>query len=442
LKHIILEKTFATAFFGAVMVGVLFLAIPAQGAEVRTLTLDQAIAIAMEKNRDIEKSREYAHYVQGKYVEERAAALPQLSFTASYSASRDASQTLLPGASDTIYSGLTGISLSQPLFTWGKIGAAIRAAEKGLKTADEQLRLARQVALRDVSVAFYDILLLREYAQLAQETLQQKMRYAEEAHQKYSAGIATDYDVLVADVAVDNARPEVIRTGNQLRIAQERLRFLLALDETEVVVSGSLEVQRSSFPTFAEALQTALEKRPELLEQRHRINVYRELVTIAAADNKPRIDLKGQAGWNRYEYAATTNDGTAWSAGIYLSFPFFDGLKTDGKVQQAMSELSSRQIDEQKLVESISLEVRTALSNLHEADEILGAIGGSVKQAERLLQITEKGFEYGVKIRLEVDDAQLSLLRSKGNLARASRDYLVARVDLAWAMGTAGEEAD
>ena len=43
-------------------------------AEIRTLTLDQAISIAMEKNRDIEKAREYSRYVQGKYVEERSAA--------------------------------------------------------------------------------------------------------------------------------------------------------------------------------------------------------------------------------------------------------------------------------------------------------------------------------------------------------------------------------
>ena len=56
---------------------VFFAVIPAFcAAEARVLTLDQAISIAMEKNRDIEKAREYAYYVQGKYVEERAAALP------------------------------------------------------------------------------------------------------------------------------------------------------------------------------------------------------------------------------------------------------------------------------------------------------------------------------------------------------------------------------
>ena len=61
------------------------------------------------------------------------------------------------------------------------------------------------------------------------------------------------------------------------------------------------------------------------------------------------------------------------------------------------------------------------------------------EQAQRLLQMAEKGFEYGVKTRLEVDDAQTNLLRAQSNLARAHRDYLVASVNLQWAMGVAGE---
>lgn len=53
--------------------------------------------------------------------------------------------------------------------------------------------------------------------------------------------------------------------------------------------------------------------------------------------------------------------------------------------------------------------------------------------------MAEKGFEYGVKTRLDVDDAQLNLIRARANLAKASRDYLVARVTMEWALGTLAE---
>jgi HAE1 family hydrophobic/amphiphilic exporter-1 len=54
--------------------------------------------------------------------------------------------------------------------------------------------------------------------------------------------------------------------------------------------------------------------------------------------------------------------------------------------------------------------------------------------------MAEKGYEYGVKTRLDVEDAELNLVQAKGNLARAKRDYLVACVNLEKATGILGEK--
>jgi HAE1 family hydrophobic/amphiphilic exporter-1 len=135
-----------------------------------------------------------------------------------------------------------------------------------------------------------------------------------------------------------------------------------------------------------------------------------------------------------------TGDGQVWSLGLNLSFPIFDGLKTRGKVAQAESERRSLRLDEAKLLDAVSLEIRDAVNAVREAEEIVRALSGTVVQAERLLSMAEKGFELGVKIRLEVDDAELNLLQSRGNLARARRDYLAARVNLERVMGVLGED--
>lgn len=416
----------------------------AQAAELRTLTLEQALAIAMEKNRDIDKAREYGRLVQGRYVEERAAALPQLSLNGSFAFAQDDSQSTMTGISPRQYTRAADLALTQPLFTWGKVGAAIRAAEVGLKTADEQLRLSRQAAWRDVSAAFCDTLLARELHTLARENLAQKQRLLDEARRKFEAGVATDYDVLAAVVAADNARPEVIRTENAIRTARERLRFLLALEGQEVEVAGSLAMTPEQPRPYGEALELASRRRPELNDLRLRVGIYSELVKIAKADDKPRLDLKGGAGWHWLEVSGSglsreRSDGAAWSAGLFLTFPFFDGFRTSGKVAQAKSDLATRRIEEAQLLDSIALEIRTTGDAVREASEIVQALSGTVKQAERLLEMAEKGYEYGVKIRLEVDDAQLNLLQARSNLARAQRDYRVARVGYDWAMGVAGE---
>lgn len=415
-------------------------------ADSRTLTLDQAISIAMEKNRDIEKAREYALYVQGKYVEERAAALPQLSLNGSAFVTKDSSQEIAGFPVQRQFARAVDLTLSQPLYTWGKLNAAIRAAEVGLKTADQQLRLYRQAAYRDVVAAYQDILLARELHRLAQENRSQKQRHLDEATRKFSAGVATDYDVLAAEVAAENTVPEVIRSENSVRMARERLRFLLALGGEDIDVSGSLEDPAVVLPlpaSYEEAVKTAGTRRPELSDLRLRIGIYDELVTIANADNKPRLDLKGSAGW----HWASLNDpgppveasGAAWNVGVYLTYPFFDGLKTNGRVVQARSDLRTKQIEEAKLFEQIALEVRQAEFAYREAAEILKALSGTVNQAERLVQMAEKGYEFGVKIRLEVDDAQLNLLLARSNQAKAQRDFRVAQVNYLWSIGVVGE---
>ncbi|HEY5513737.1 MAG TPA: TolC family protein, partial [Geomonas sp.] len=405
----------------------------------RALTLDAALAIAMDQNRDIQKARAYGSLVQGKYLEERAAALPALSLNASAAYTRDNSQSVLMGGITGQQTRVIDLRLTQTLFSWGKVGAAIRGAKEGLKTAEDQLHIYQQAALRDVSVDFYDVLLAKELLELATSNLQQKERHLGEAQKKLSAGVATDYDVLAALVAADNARPELIRGENKIRTAKERLRLVLAMEPVEIDVVGALKPELIALPPFEESLAAARRMRPELSDLRHRVGISNELVKIAAAENKPKVDLKGGVGWHQLEAAGTTWDGAAWDVGVFLTFPFFDSFKTSGKVQQARSDLRTRELEEAQQIDTVSLEVRTAGFGVTEAQQILAALTGTVKQAERLLAMAEQGYQLGVKIRLEVEDAELNLVQARSNLAQARRDYQVSLVNLAWATGVLGE---
>lgn len=409
--------------------------------ETRVLTLEEALRIAAEKNHDIQKAREYRNYVDSIYVQERAAALPQLIITSHASNAKDESQkalgSLMPLKSNT---RSAEVGLSQALFTWGQIGAAIRAAKVGIATAEDQLRIFRQAAFRDVSASFYDVLLAKELHVIAIQNLEQKERHYDEASKKHAAGVATDYDVLVGKVDAENAQPAVIRGENLIWILRERLRFLLGTDGEELDVKGTLEAAISPYPEYGEAEEVARKNRPELSDLRRRIQVTEELIKIARAGDKPRLDFKAGYGWRDLDVGQDQHaDGQAWSVGLYVTYPIFDGLRTRGQVSQAKSNLATLKIEEAKLLDSIRLEVRDAVNAVQEAGEIIKAISGTVARAERLLTMAEKGYEYGVKTKLEVDDAQLNLVQARGNLARSQRDYLVARVTYEWATGTLGE---
>jgi outer membrane protein TolC len=400
------------------------------------LSLEEALKIALGKNKDIQKAKEYRNLVEGRYVEERAAALPQLTGRTGISRDRDESQAaynrFFPVERET---RSAGIGLNQVVYTFGQVDAAIRAAKIGLQTADDQLKISQQAVIKDVSTAFYDVLLAKELYTLAQENLEQKKRNHEESQKKAVLGVGTDFDVLVSRVAMENARPEVIRTANLIQQSRMKFAFQLGMNNEKVDGRGSLEAVIGHYPPYEESIKTALHNRPELREFQHRIGIAEELVKINNAYDKPRVEFKAGYGWQDLILDTTQADGPTWTVGLVLTYPFFDGLRARGKVAQSKSELASIKIEESKFVDSVILLVRDAVNKVKESGEIVQGLTGTVTQAESLLTLAEKGFEFGVKTRLEVEDSQLNLVRAKLDLARAKRDYLVARVNLDWTMG-------
>jgi outer membrane protein TolC len=409
---------------------------------IEILTLEDALRITAEKNRDILKALEYRNQVEAIYVTERAATLPQITLSTYINLGRDESQRAF-GSNSPIGRNTRSaeVGLSQALYTWGQVGAAIRAAKVGIATADDQLRIFRQAAARDVSASFYDTLLAKELQTIAKQNLEQKIRHYDRAQKRYAAGVATDYDVLSAKVDVENAQPPIIQTENLTRILRERLRFLLGTNAEEVDVKGALETQILPYPEYRESEEIAKKNRPELSDLSHRIQVAEELIKIANAGDKPRLDLKAGYGWRNFDMGKDLREtGQVWSAGLFVTYPIFDGLRTRGRVAQAKSNLTNLKIDESKLLNAIRLEVRNAVNAIIEAGEIIKALSETVARAERLLDMAEKGYEYGVKTKLEIDDAELNVVQAKGNLARAKRDYLVARVTYEYATGTLGKK--
>lgn len=431
--------------------------VPEPGPTAKPLTLEDALRIARERGREIRRAAEYGRQVEARYIEEFSEALPHLSLYGSFFRTRDELQSKLSSGlfPKTLDTRTAELGLTQVIWAWGKVASGIRAAKQARETAAEQMEMAAQGTVRDVSAAFHDVLLAKEMEVIAEESLRQKQRHLDEARRKLVLGTATDYDVLAAEVALENARPETIRASNAVTVARERLRFLLALPAGPIEVRGDLQVETGPAPSYDEVLETARQRRADLRDVRHRVELYRQLVKVYRAEDKPRLDFNASYAWSGYRtHGATTFDvptgggtttfggvpdsivGAKWAAGIVLSWPLFDGRRTAGKVARARSDLALANLEEEGLLDGIALEVRVAVDAVREAGEIVRALQGTVTQAQRLVEMAEKGYEFGVKTHLEVDDAQLNLRLARGNLARAQRDYRVALVQLDWVQGT------
>lgn len=406
------------------------------------IDLNGALREAMAQNCDIHKADEYRNYVLGVYHEYRAGAFPNVTITTTGARSRDKAQQSAGFEPDITQSKLADIGVNWTIFTWGQVSAAIRAARANMADADVRLRMQQQAVVRDVSAGFYDCLLARELIAIATDNLRQKQRLHEEARRRLAAGVATDYDVLAAAVAVENAKPTLLAAINTLQRAKNNLSFLLGGDTRNLEPEGTLEVELMPPPSFDSAFATAVAHRPELESLKLQLAMNQDLITVAKAGDKPSVALSSSIGWHEYEYdhlPAWT--GQSWSAGITMTYPIFDGFRTRGKVEEAMSNYRTTIISVAKARDQIGLDVDDAINAVTEAAAIVRALEGNVAQAEKLLNMAEKGYAAGVKTRIEVDDANLNLMKARGELARARRNYLVAQVTLQWVMGTIDVEA-
>ena len=228
-----------------------------------------------------------------------------------------------------------------------------------------------------------------------------------------SAGTATDYDVLAAQVAVENARPAVIRSAEPRAVRARSSCGSCWQSRGEVDVEGTLGATVEAVPGYDEVLAQALKNRPELGEIDAQQGIYGELDEDCRAPATSRASISRRPGHTKPRAARRSPPpGTTWNAAIFATVPLFDGWRTKGRVAQAKSDLAQRQ---HRRAEA----ARRHLARGADGRQCGAGSGGNpdrarrhpVKQAERLLFLAEKGFELGVKTRLEVQDAELNLRR-------------------------------
>lgn len=415
-------------------------------AENKNLTMDECLKMTLDYSRDILLAREGMNISEGRYIEERAAAFPYIGTETSIKRYRDESieKSGLPPA----FSQILGIpspnleqsemesklTLAQPVFTWGQVSAAINAAKFDMKASELKLHDVRQLALRESATVFYGLLLAIELEKTAKDSVEQKKRHLDEAERKYKMEVATDYDVLAARVALTNAEPDLTKAKNSIRLLKDRVRYFTGL-EGDFEAKGTLVCDIKKPEGLEKVIEEAGENRPDVKYYKTQVETFSELVKVAKGSNKPRLDIKGELGMKKYVEQGEDYPGKNWNAGLYLTFPLFDGLRGKGQVMQAESRVTSYEIELKKLEDQILLDARQSINDVNEAIEIVKSLEATTVQADRLLKMAEAGYKFGVKTKLEVDDAESNLLNAKINLASARHDYLVAMTRLNWVMG-------
>ena len=412
----------------------------------RPLSLADCLNIALAQNATILKAKNDLQAQYGVVVQTRAVALPQLTANGQYKDTDPNAIEGFPGAPSTPNQNWNaGVELVQSIYEGGRLMAAIKAAKVTKQQALAQYQATLADTLLSVRLAYYDILLAAEQITVNETSVNLLQKELDDQQHRYDAGTVPNFNVLRAKVSVANARPPLIQAQNNYRISKNNLANLLGYnlprdiwENIPLNLSDGLDAAPYEI-NLPNALQQALEKRPELLALRKTEELQNLNITDASSGYKPNLSIFAGYNWFNAQFSPPvdlTHDINGWNAGAQVSWDIFDGFLTHGKVIQAKAqyEKSKTAVNEEML--NVELEVRTTYSDFLEAQEVLESQKTVREEAEESLREANARADAGTGTQLDVLDAENQLTQARSTQVQALHDYDAARARFERAIGT------
>jgi outer membrane protein TolC len=408
----------------------------------RPLSLADALNTALTQNATLLKAQNDLEASHGLVVQTRAVALPTVKASGQY---QDDELTLVqnfPGTQVSHQSWNTGIQVVQAIYEGGKLRAAIRAADATKQQAVAQYQTTVSDTLLAVRLAYYDTLLADQQITVHEASVNLLQKELEDQQHRLNAGTVPKFNVLRAEVAVANERPNLIHAKNDYRIAKNNLANLLGynlprdvwenvpLNLTDTLAATPYDVN------LPDAIQQALTRRTELVALRKQVELNQLNIVNARSGYKPTVSVFAGYNWMNNEFSTELgNNLNGWNAGAQMSWDIFDGLLTHGKVIQANAQYAHAKTDLTDQSRQIELAVRTAYSDFLEAKEVLDSQTKVQEEADEALREAKARADAGTGTQLDVLDAETSLTQARTTQIQALHDYTSARAKLERAIG-------
>jgi outer membrane protein len=368
------------------------------------------------------------------YRVEQTRALMRPNVTFSAAASRDAVKQPFFDSynSNTVSAGVNG---RQPLFNRAN-RATIAQSERSLDSSQADLDSAEQDLMLRVSQAYFDVL-------GAQDTLEttraNKAAIAEQlasAKRNFEVGTATITDTREAQARFDLATAQEIAADNDLvtkHIALDQLVGRSNVVPKQLVVPVVLPVPAASVDDL---VAQAAQEHPTVRRAQVAYDVAVLETQKARAAGSPTVDAVAVVNGARSTVAAGfTGPSTQTSIGLQLNLPLFAGFSIQNRVKETLvlEERSRNDLDAARrgVIQATRQAYYTLLSGAAQVKALEAAEGSS----QLALEATQLGYRIGVRVNVDVLNAQSQLYQTRRDLARARYDVLLNTLRLDQAAG-------
>ena len=412
-------------------------------ATAQAQSLRQLYEAALGYDATYQSALASARASQARADQARAGLLPQVGMQAG--AQHNWSETSVLGGSssrafNTLNAALVG---SQPLYRPAN-RIALNQGQRAAEAAQINLAGAEQDLIVRLAQAYFDVLAAQDTLASVRALKAAVNEQLQAARRNFEVGTTTITDTREAQARFDLATAQEVATENDLRVKK------LALDQ--LVGRSGVEPRPLAQPITLPPLQPgevaawveqATEQHPGVRQARAALDIARLETDKARAGHRPTLDLQASVGQTRYPdgnpslsaapraSARTTNA----SVGVVLNWPLFAGFAVENRIRETLSLEDKAQADLDNVQRAVSQATRAAFFGVQSGLGQVKALQAAEASSLTALQANQLGYQVGVRINIDVLNAQSQLYQTQRDLARARYEVLLGGLRLKQAAG-------
>lgn len=391
-----------------------------------TVSLQEAIEIALEKNFSIEQAEFDVDKTRAQYRQTNALFLPQLSFEYNAVSTNDplnvfgfklkqevVSQQdfnpILLNNPDAYENYSAKFEVRQPLFNPDMMmqRGAVRSQ---LNSVQEQLQGTKNNVRYQVHSQYYSLILHTRQLEVIETALETASEHRRQAQNFYEEGLLSREDFLAARVYELEMESRKINTENQLTSVREEMALLLGLaGSVEIIPTEKMAgIEETSIPSDITNIRVN-NAQTRAIEQR--VNAAEKMSRSAKFSFLPKINLFGSYEYNDSDFASF--GANSYMIGANLRWNIFSGFSQAGKVMEARADYRKAQSMQQNHMFEMENRVREAYRALEHAEKELELTEESITQSTEDVKIRTNRYREGMERTTDLLEAETKLAEAK-----------------------------
>ena len=332
------------------------------------------------------------------------------------------------------------LTLAQPLFRWQN-WIAYEQAKLQVVKAESNLALSRQDLILRVAQAYFDVLYASENLSAVRANKEATAQQLELAKKSFEVGTATITDTHEAQARFDLVTAQEIAAESELEIRRQMLQSLIGKTPSELAVPRKEAVLKAPEPNRLDDWIGAAESDALPVQiQRAQAEIAARELDRQRAGHYPTLDIVANRGKAKSFNNGNTIDGNQTVVSLQLNLPLYQGGLTTSRQREAAANRDAAKAALEAARRNAALNARQHYLGVNSGLAQVSALKAALLSSQSALESNKLGYEVGVRINIDVLNAENQVYQTRRDLAKATFDTLMSQLRLKAAVGTLNDD--